>query len=63
VVRDLWGDYPSLDTSSFGGISVIPELTFDDVAAVQSSLSPYATGKDWIVHSRRKTKGKGKLIK
>ena len=55
-------DYPSSDANSVGGASVILESIFDDVVAVNSPLSPYATKKDWIVYFRRKEKGKGKLI-
>jgi len=60
--RELLGDYPSFDANSVGGAAVIAESTFDDVVAVHSPLSPYATRKDWIVYSHRKEKGKGKLI-
>jgi len=41
---------------------VIPKSTFDDVVPVHSLLSTYATRKDWFVYSRRKEKGKRKLI-
>jgi len=44
------------------GLLGIPKLTFDDVVAVHSPLSSYATRKDWIVYFQRKEKGKEKLI-
>jgi len=62
VSRELLGDYLSSHSHSVGEASVIPESTFDDVVAVYSPLASFATGNDWIVYSRRKQKGKGKLI-
>jgi len=65
LLRDLLGNYPSSDSSPFGGASVLESTfdTFDDALAVQSSLSPYATRKDWIACSQKNKKGKAKLIK
>ena len=51
MLRDLLRNYSSSNTSSFGGAAMIPESNFDDVVAIQSSLWPYATIKDWIVSS------------
>ena len=62
LLRELLGDYPFVDADSVGEASVIPDSTFDDVVAVYSPLAPFATRNDWIIYSRRKEKGKGKLI-
>ena len=41
---------------------MIPESAFDVMAGARSQRSPCVTNKDCIVYSRRKEKGKGKVI-
>ena len=62
VLRELLGDNPSSDCNSDGEDSVIPELAFDVVVGARSQRSPCVLKKNCIVYSRRKEKGKGKVI-
>ena len=62
VLRGLLGDYPSADADSVGEASVFPESTVDEVVAAHCPFATVANRNDWIVYSRRKEKGKGKLI-
>jgi len=57
VLRDLLGDYSSFDTSSFGGASLIPGSTFDDVVNLQFT-SCYQKGLDCLLSEEEERQGK-----
>jgi len=62
VLRELLGDYRSSDCNSVGGDLVIPESAFEGVVGDRTQRSPCVTKKDCIIYSRRREKGKGKVI-
>ena len=57
MLRDLLGDYPSFDTSSFGGASLIPESTFDDAVNLHFT-SCYQKGLDCLLSEEEERQGK-----
>jgi len=62
VLRDLLGDYPSSDNNSVGGDTVIPESVFEGVEGDEALRYHCVTKNDCIVYSRRRERGKGKVI-
>ena len=62
VLRELLGDYSSSDNNSVGGDTVILESVFEGVVGDKAKRYPCVTNNDCIVYSRRRERGKVKVI-